>query len=274
MTPEQQIQTNPLADVWAVRRNWICLCLLTSGYSWSLIRLAMNLTFHNIMHRQLQADDPHPRINLDTFPFFTREIGPNGKTIANKCGRDFLAHACAHLRPQEFVALGLKQFERAIGWPTPPSLVWTGLPFIGLIDFLNRNNLELSINDALCRSRIDLWKALWWPKKISHLKALSIAHAALSKKCAVGIDISMGLNGLANHVMYVWAIRDNDMIVFDTHKVRGLEYEHLLVDADGLPLYPEKFVMRLPLSVIENRWKRWNRVWVMRKKSLERPIDA
>lgn len=234
----------------------------------------MNLTFNNHMHRLLNAEDPHARINLDTFPFLTREIGPNGKTVANKCGRDFLAYAFAHLRPQEFSALGLQTFERSIGIRMPPSLVWTGLSFFGLIDFLNRNNLELSINDVPCRSRIDLWKALWWPKNIGYLKALSIAGNALSHNRAVGIDISMGFNGLANHVMYVWAIRESDTIVFDTHKVGGLEYEHVHHDVDGFPIDPARFVMRLPMTVIENRWRRWSRVWVVRKKSLEQPVTA
>jgi hypothetical protein len=220
------------------------------------------------MHSQISASDPHARTNLNIFPFSTREIGPNGKSVPNKCGRDFLMYACAHLRPEETASLGLKRFERSIGIPMPPSFVWTGLPFLELVHFLRTMNLELSINGVTCRSRSQLWKALWWPAKISHTKALSIASNALSRDRAVGIDVSMRFNGIANHVMYVWAIRSDDMIVFDTHKVPGLEYEHLFHDADGYPTDPDQFIMRLPHTVIENRWRRWSRVWVIQEKSI------
>jgi len=228
-------------------------------------------TFHNLMHRMLTHEDVSARVNLDTFPFFARERDKNGKVVRNKCGRDFLAFAYAHQYSGNSLALDIHRFERAIGRPTPPELVWTGISFSKLIDYLTQAGLEILINGVLCSTQTDFQKALWWPKKISHTTAMSLAYEALKKNQSVGIDISMGLAGLANHVMFVWAIRDNDFVVFDTHKVPRLEYGHFDADIDGFPPNPQRFIMRLPLKTIENRWRRFSRVWVIRRKATPKP---
>lgn len=233
----------------------------------------MSLTFHNHMHRKLTHEDVSAHINLDVFPFFSRERDKNGKPIRNKCGRDFLAYAYAHQYSGKLLSLDIHQFEKAIGRPTPPELVWTGVSFHKLIDYLTKAGLEILINGVLCSTQIDFQKALWWPKKIPHTTALAITHEALRKNQSVGIDLSMGFAGLANHVMFVWAIRDNDLVVFDTHKVARLEYEHFDADIDGFPPNPHRFIMRLPLKTIENHWQRWSRVWVIRKKAVPKPQE-
>jgi hypothetical protein len=214
------------------------------------------------MYRRLPHDAVHLHIDLDRFPFFARERDAKGHVVTNRCGRDFLAFSMAHLRPGVYARYtGLPAFSKEIGWPVHSSLVWTGLPFWKLPRYLATHNLELRINGARCNTTENLLRCLWFPPKLPYGKAMQMAHQGLRMNRVVGIDVSLGWAGLFNHVMFVWAMDNEEFAVFDTHVTPGLEYAHFDVDQQDGPTREDRFIMRLPFDIVEKRWKRWSRVW-------------
>jgi hypothetical protein len=71
---------------------------------------------------------------------------------------------------------------------------------------------------------------------------------------AVGIDISIGLRGLLDHVMFVYGYDDENLYVFETTQT-PITYQSISKE------YPQ--IMRLPRSEIQKRWTKFGRVWVV-----------
>ena len=80
---------------------------------------------------------------------------------------------------------------------------------------------------------------------------------AIDAGFVVGIDFPFSLLGLINHVIFVYGYDENNLYVFDTHQVLGLEYEKITDD--------NRYIMKIPKNIIEKRWTRFGRVWVMKK---------
>ena len=64
------------------------------------------------------------------------------------------------------------------------------------------------------------------------------------------------MNGLLDHVMFVYRYDESNFYVFDSHQVSNLEYEK----ADG----ENRYYMKLPKSIVIKRWSKFGRVWIIR----------
>jgi hypothetical protein len=93
--------------------------------------------------------------------------------------------------------------------------------------------------------------------KIDLLDAITKVEKAIDNDSVVGIDISLGLGGLLDHVMFVYGYDEDAFYVCDTHAVAGLEYIRVSSVAGHF--------MKLPKDVVRKRWTRFGRVWELKK---------
>ncbi len=211
----------------------------------------MNLTFKHL-----------PR-ELNEIAFVQREKC-GGKTVANKCGRDFLYYALNYYRPNLHNVLrgSPLDIERRslFGLQIPSWFVWTFLSFCKVPHYLASLGLGLLINNRRVKD-FPQFVRVAMSKAYSADDALRIIERSVDAGIASGIDVSIALGGLIDHVMFVYGYDANNLYVFDTHKVKRLEYEKLTPQGDG------RYLMRLPKSVIRKRWSRFNRVWIIRSLS-------
>jgi hypothetical protein len=196
--------------------------------------------------------------NLSDFSFFEREKA-NGKTVANKCGRDFLYYVLNFYFPHEFndkLNNPVKIEEQNLfGTTTHSSFAWTQIQFDNVANFLNQKDLRLTINSSEVKGYLSFVKAILFARK-KYDEAVKEVEFAIAHNEAVGIDISLGVFGLLDHVLFVYGYDTDNFYVFDTHRVPLLEYE---------PIGVNNFYYRLPKKVAESRWTRFGRVWIVKK---------
>lgn len=211
----------------------------------------MNLTFKHL-----------PR-ELNEIGFVEREKICD-KTVANKCGRDFLYYCLNYYKPDLHNTFRGNPLDietwGLFGLRIPSWLVWTFLSFCKVPRYFASLELELFINNHRIRNFSQFVKTAM-SKSFSTDEALRIIEIAVDTGLASGIDVSIALGGLIDHVMFVYGYDADNLYVFDTHKVKRLKYEKLTPNGD------ERYVMRLPKSAIRKRWSRFNRVWVVRSLS-------
>ena len=199
-------------------------------------------------------------INLDTFGFVEREKNNSGKYILNRCGRDFLYYALHYFFPEKYNHLVNNpqyiQKHNIFGLSVHPWFAWTLLQFIYVPKLLTKQNLKLFINDEPIDSFLDFYRVLLKPSKITATQRIQEVESVVDKGFVSGIDISLGLGGLMDHVMFVYGYDKHNLFVFDTRKIKKLEYEKLTND--------NRFFMKLPKAIMQKRWSIFGRVWVIK----------
>jgi hypothetical protein len=204
------------------------------------------------------------KVNVETFGFVEREKDSSGKSLKYRCGRDFLYYVLHYYYPESFNANknNPKQIEnsRLFGMRLPWWLMWTQLQFKSLSHTLKRYDLELSINGKIVRNFFNFFTAISFPKNINVEFAISQIQKAVDDGVASAIDLSLGAGGLVDHVLFVYGYDEENLYVFDTHKVGKLEYEKI---SDG-----DKYYMKLPKNIIRQRWSPFGRFWLVRQSSL------
>ncbi len=201
----------------------------------------------------------HLNLDIDTFGFVEREK-IKGKTLRNQCGRDFLYYALNFYRPDvhNSVSLNPESISRSglFGYKNIPEfLIWTGLTFRKAPKYLKSLDLTLTINNRSIKNYFDFLLATLPFKRISYNIAIKHVENSVDQNKASGIDISIVAAGLIDHVMFVYGYDDENLYVFDTHKISGLEYEKMADDS--------RFIMKLPKEVIKRRWTIFGRVWIV-----------
>ena len=211
----------------------------------------MNLTFK------------HLPIKFENIAFVEREKR-NGRTVANKCGRDFLYYALSYYCPDlhnesRGNPLDIEK-RRPFGFSVPSWLVWTFLSFCRAPRYFASLGLELCINNQKATTFFQFVKTAM-SKSFSVDEALRTIEIAVDNGLASGIDVSIALGGLIDHVMFVYGYDADNLYVIDTHKVKQLEYEKITRENDP------RYLMRLSKAIVRKRWSRFNRVWVVRSLS-------
>jgi hypothetical protein len=203
------------------------------------------------------------KINLEEFGFVNREK-VNGKTLTNKCGRDFLyyslnyyfpeLHNSVKNNPQEITKSGLFGW----GW-LPAGLVWTGLTFKRVPKYLKSLGLKFTVNNRVIKNYLDFFLGTLPLRPLKFEEGISLIEKTVDDQNVVGVDISMALGGLADHIMFVYGYDKENLYVFDTHQAGVLEYIKMTSENDN------RFIMKLPKNIIRKRWTIFNRVWVIEK---------
>ena len=202
-------------------------------------------------------------INLQSFGFVTREWSGT-KILKNRCGRDFFYYALNYYYPQKYNPKKLNPVEieksGAFGIKLPVWLIWTGLSFYKIPRLFQTLDLTLEINNRKIGTFVDFIKALLPTKPKLFNQGLAMIKNSVDEQKVCGIDISVSLGGLVDHVMFVYGYDENNLYVFDTNQVTKIKYEKITETLDN------RFIMRLPFDEIEKRWSRFNRVWIISKK--------
>jgi hypothetical protein len=188
--------------------------------------------------------------------FIEREKDSEGEYIPNKCGRDFLYYALNHYFPGRFNPSDLNP-ERIdshglFGIPTSPNLAWTQVQFSKAPKYLKEQGLQLQINDQKIDGYLDFVNAILFSRKQLEVALNDVAHS-VDANIACGIDISLGMQGLLDHVVFVYGYDAENLYVVDTHNVPQLGYEQ--VD----DRYP--FLFKLSKKVVTEKWTAFGRVW-------------
>ncbi len=205
----------------------------------------------------------HLPIDLNKFGFVEREKDSAGNTVKNRCGRDFLYYTLNFLYPSEFSPTNLCPVEiekkKVFGISMPASFVWTNLSFIKVPKLMRDRGFDFEINNIKINSFFSFIYAMIFSKHDSFEKSIEKIKSEINVGNVVGIDIAIKLNGLADHVMFVYGYDDSNLYVFDTHKAHNINYEKITPQSDN------RFIMKLPFRTIEEKWKmRWNRVWIIK----------
>ncbi len=199
-------------------------------------------------------------IDLETFGFVKREY-INGKKILNKCGRDFLYYGLHYYFPNKFKKESNNPFlidkNKIFGFPVNAIFAWTMIQFYKVPRLFKELRLSLSIGDREIKTFMDFIVAMINPHKKLAEEAICEVEEAIDAGFVVGIDFPFSLLGLINHVIFVYGYDENNLYVFDTHQVLGLEYEKITDD--------NRYIMKIPKNIIKKRWTRFGRVWVMKK---------
>lgn len=190
---------------------------------------------------------------LSDISFVSREK-KNGKTVPNKCGRDFLYYALHFLLPDNFNSKRNNPIEidekNLFGIRVSPFFSWTQFQFIFVAKLLKKHGLRLVINDKRIKNYFALVSATLFARK-NYEQAIKEIEESVDTNSVCGVDISLGIFGLLDHVLFVYGYDDENLYVFDTHKVPYLEYE---------PLQDHNY-FKLPKSIVKKRWTRFGRVW-------------
>jgi len=201
-------------------------------------------------------------IDLKTFPFYEREVF-DGKYVKNKCGRDFLYYALCYYLPSKYGneetkkdALALDK-NRILGLPVPSFLAWTQVQFSKTAKYLESENLYLKINNKKIKNFFDFVGAILF-SRIHFADAIKNCENAVDFGLVSGIDISIGLRGLLDHVMFVYGYDEENLYIFETTKTKIGYYSF---DNE----YPKIF--RLPKDEIKRRWTRFGRTWLLTRNS-------
>ncbi len=198
--------------------------------------------------------------NIDEFSFVQREIGIDGKLVKNRCGRDFIYYALNYYYPESYNgnALNAVQLEKnkVLGPRVPEWLMWTGLQFLYLPKLLSSLKLKLTINNRDINSFFSFILALFIPNISNVENKIKEIEQSVDRGYATGVDISLGMGGLLDHVMFVYGYDESNFYVFDSHQAPDLEYEKAL-DSD-------RYYMKLPKSIVIKRWSKFGRVWIVR----------
>jgi len=144
---------------------------------------------------------------------------------------------------------------KLFGRPVSSSFAWTQIQFANVANFLNQKDLKLTINDLDIKGYFSFVGATLFARK-EYNDAIKTVECAIDCNEAVGIDISLGMSGLLDHVLFVYGYDDDNFYVFDTHRVSHLEYESI----EG-----SNFYYRLSKKVVGSRWTRFGRVWSVKK---------
>jgi hypothetical protein len=196
-------------------------------------------------------------ITLANFSFFKREMR-KGKVVSNQCGRDFLYYALCYSAPMLVGGISAQQISerRVFGLHLPSYLAWTQLQFLRVPALFASHGLKLSINTRAITS--------WWQfvrgilfSRMTTTQAIEYIQARIRQNRAVGIDISLGMYGLLDHVLFVYGYDSEGFIVFETTKTK-LAYTCL---------DEEKGIFHLPYTEIGRRWTRFGRVWCVELKN-------
>jgi|TARA_Y100000310_G_scaffold162451_1_gene162429 ABC-type glycerol-3-phosphate transport system substrate-binding protein len=200
--------------------------------------------------------------DLESFGFVTREK-VNGRTIINKCGRDFLYYALNYYKPDIFNPSKYNPIqidkEHLFGIPMPAMFAWTQLQFIYIPQLLRKYNLELSINGKKITNFLEFLLAIMIPSFQSIDKVLQKVIDNVDGKIVTGIDISIGIGGLLDHVLFVYGYDDGYLYVIDTHQLEKLEYKKI---GSG-----NNYLMKLSKDIVRKRWGPFGRVW-----SIQNPL--
>lgn len=198
-------------------------------------------------------------ININTFGFVQREKC-NGISVKYKCGRDFLYYALNYYIPSEFNqnTNNPEQIERKglFGLSVPTTFAWAMLQFAKMPELLKRHSLSMRINKRKIENFMDFVFAMLF-SRISHDEAVKLIEQNVDSGSVAGLDLALRFQGLEDHIMFVYGYDENNFYVFDTNKIPNLEYEKTTDD--------DKFIMKLPRSVVRARWKRFSRVWEVKK---------
>src|SRR3989344_5328369 len=167
------------------------------------------------MHRMIK----HLQINLRSFPFYFRERNTRNKIIRNRCGRDFLYYALVYYFPNYYGANKITphnvEEQGLFGISVPATLAWTQLQFVRVVKYLNHKGLKLSINQKLINSFPDFFRATLF-SRIGYDDAMLSIIKCVDSNAVAGIDISVGLFGLLDHVIFVYGYDDDNLYVFET----------------------------------------------------------
>ncbi|OHA32252.1 MAG: hypothetical protein A2928_01195 [Candidatus Taylorbacteria bacterium RIFCSPLOWO2_01_FULL_45_15b] len=198
-------------------------------------------------------------ININTFGFVHREKC-KGVSVKYKCGRDFLYYALNYYVPSEFNQHinNPEQIEkkRLFGLSVPATFAWTMLQFIKIPALLKKYSFSIRINKRKVESFLGfLWAIVF--SRISHDESLDLIEQNIDNGSVVGIDIGLRFQGLEDHIMFVYGYDEDNFYVFDTNRIPKLEYEKITND--------EKFIMRLPKDAVRKRWKKFSRIWEVKK---------
>ena len=201
----------------------------------------------------------HLPINLDTFGFVQREK-KNGVTVKYKCGRDFLYYALHLLLPSQFNEQlnNPQQIDQKglFGLAVSPAFAWTQIQFFKLPKLLREEALILQINRKEIHHFFGFLYAILF-SRISYDEAVSLIEKSVNENKASGVDIALRFQGLEDHVLFVYGYDEENLYVFDTHKLPMINYEKITSD--------DRYVMKLSRSEVKKRWKRFSRVWELSK---------
>src|SRR3989344_9329517 len=193
-------------------------------------------------------------IDLNIFPFYKREQ-VRGRTIRNRCGRDFLCYSLAYYFPDKFGLGRLTAYELEhhgyFGVSVPAYLAWTQIQFLRAPKYLKELGLQIVINDRPINSFSDFVRAILF-SRMDYKKAISDIEKTIDRSEVAGIDIAVGFGGLLDHVSFVHGYDTDNLYTFETTKT-PIQFES--IDKN----HPQ--VMRLPKREIQKRWTRFGRVW-------------
>ena len=199
-------------------------------------------------------------INLNAFDFIEREY-INGKKILNKCGRDFLYYSLHYYFPDKFNKNInnplLIDKNKIFGFPVKAGFAWLMIQFFKVPALFKELGLSLSINGKQVKTFRNFATSIISPSKKLAEEAMHEVEKVIDIGSVAGIDISISLWGLIDHVVFVYGYDENSLYVFDTHQVSGLEYEKITED--------NRYIMKISKDIIKKRWTRFGRVWVVKK---------
>jgi len=193
-------------------------------------------------------------IDLNTFAFFKREK-VDGKTVHNRCGRDFLFYALVYYLPDKFGAGKLTAYDLEhgghFGVSVPSFLAWMQIQFSRVPEYLRKLGLKIFINDCKINSFFSFVQATLF-SRISYEDAIQNIERVVDRGEVAGVDISVGYGGLLDHVLFVYGYDVENFYVFETTET-PIQYES--VDEKN----PQ--VMRISKDEIKKRWTHFGRVW-------------
>jgi len=170
---------------------------------------------------------------ISDFHFHEREKVKK-KYVSNKSGRDFLFYSMEAYSANKFE--DLKSMDTSLGTRVPSFFAWSLFQFSKIGKFLKGNNLKLEINNKEVNNFMNFFNAISY-SKIKYEEAIEKIEESIDNNISCGIDVSIGLGGLLDHVMFVFGYDEENLYIIDTHFVEDLGY----MKTD----YGE-FVMRLP----------------------------
>jgi hypothetical protein len=196
--------------------------------------------------------------DLSEISFVEREK-IRGRYVGNRCGRDFLYYAFHYLKPDIYNKSNVDHTKlgKQLGLTLPAYMAWTNFQFIRLENVLKEGGFKLKINNVEVGSFFTFLLTILLNISKPFEKVKNKIEENIDNNVVTGIDVSISLSGLLDHVMFVYGYDNDYYYIFDTHQSPKLNYEQVTEE------YP--FLMKIKKDEVKKRWKMFSRIWEVEK---------
>jgi len=148
-----------------------------------------------------------------------------------------------------------KELEGFLGAKLPSWLVWSGLSLWNVPRVFQSFGKTVHLDRRPCKTGFALLRHIYGTTLLSSSAALWLVKDCIARKKPCAVQLSMGLKGIKNHMVFVLGYTSDGLLVLDTHEVPEFGYERV----SGAN--PDQYIFYISDDVFRAQWALWSKVY-------------